>query len=138
DGLLAGGKLAIEPSGALVANLLVEARGGQHADPDVRRVAGTVMGFAALDQIGWHAPMVGVDALGMTSPPQRLQPADVGADERLGIAADATYRGPGAFQMSRRTIDAFLTSQVRDVSIGRAGAGWPRADGHDHAATDLL
>jgi hypothetical protein len=82
--------------------------------------------------------MVGVDALGMTDAPQRLQPADVGADERLGIAADAIYRGSGALQMSRRTIDAFPISHVHDVSIGRAGAGWSRANGQDHAATDLL
>ena len=44
--------------------------------------------LAALDQVGRDAPAIGVDPFDMAGPAQRLQPADVGANEGLGIAAD--------------------------------------------------
>jgi hypothetical protein len=42
-------------------------------------------------------------------PAQRLQPANVGANEGLGIAADTVDGGSGPLQMLGRAIDASFT-----------------------------
>ena len=78
-----------------MADLLVKARRRQDADPDVRTVPGKIIGLAPLEEIRGHAPMIGVDPLGMAGPAQRLQPADMGADERFGIASETVDGGPG-------------------------------------------
>jgi hypothetical protein len=43
--------------------------------------------LTACGEIGGDAPVIGVDPLGMAGPAQRFQPADVRANEGLGIAA---------------------------------------------------
>ena len=65
-------------------------------------------GKAALDKVGGDAPVIRVDPLGMAGPAQRLQPADVGANEGLGIAADAVDGSSRPLQMLGRAIDASL------------------------------
>ena len=66
--------------------------------------------------------MVRVNPLGMTGPAQRLQPADVGANEGLGIATDAVDGSSRPLQMLGRAIDASFTGYVDDVGRG-AGLG---------------
>jgi len=82
-----------------MADLLVKAGGRQDADPDVRAVPREIVGLTALGQIRGNAPVIRVDPLGMTGPAQRLQPADMGANKGLGIAADAVDRGARPLQM---------------------------------------
>jgi hypothetical protein len=41
----------------------------------------------------------------------------MGADERLGVAADAVDGGACPFQMHRRTIDALRVGDVHDVAV---------------------
>ena len=71
-----------------MADLLVKAGRRQDADADVRAVPRKIVGLTALGEIGGDAPVIGVDPLGMAGPTQRFQPADVRANEGLGIAAD--------------------------------------------------
>ena len=137
-GLLPGHQLAVEPGGALMADLLVKAGGRQDADPDVRPVPCEIVGLAALGKIGGDAPVVGVDPLDMAGPAQRLQPADVGTDVGLGIAADAVDGGARPLQMLGRTIDAFLAGNVQDVAVCGARTGRAGAGRHDHAPPDFL
>ena len=103
---LAGNKFAVEPGRAVMADLAVKASGRQDADADVGAVAGEVVGLAALGKIGGDAPVIRIDPLDMAGPAQRLQPADVGADERLRVAAHAVDGGARPLQMRRRPIDA--------------------------------
>ena len=92
-----------------MADLLVKAGGRQDADADVRAVPCEIVGLTALGEIGGDAPVIGVDPLGMAGPAQRLQPADVGANEGLGIAADTVDGGvapaPDARTGDRRLLD---------------------------------
>jgi hypothetical protein len=84
---LTGHQLAIEPAHAVMTDLLVEAGGRQDADPDIRTVPREIVGLTALGEIGGDAPVIRIDPLGMTSPAQCLQPADMGANEGLGVSA---------------------------------------------------
>jgi hypothetical protein len=52
-----------------------------------------IVGLTTLGEIGGDAPMIRVDPLGMAGPAQRLQPADMGENEGLRIAADAVDGG---------------------------------------------
>jgi hypothetical protein len=79
-----------------MSNLAVEAGRRQDADADVGAVPRKVVGLTARGEIGGDAPVIGVDPLGMTGPAQRLQPANVGANEGLGIAADTVDGGARA------------------------------------------
>ena len=96
---LAGEQLAVEPGRSVMADLLVKAGGRQDANPDVRTVPRKIVGLTALGEIGGDAPVVRVDPLGMAGPAQRLQPADMGADEGLGIAADTVDGSSRPLQM---------------------------------------
>jgi hypothetical protein len=71
-----------------MADLAVEAGKRQDADANVGAVPHKIVGLTARGEIGGDAPVIGVDPLGMAGPTQRLQPADVRANEGLGIAAD--------------------------------------------------
>ena len=104
-------QFAVEPGRSVMADLLVKAGGRQDADPDVGAVPREIVGLTALGKIGGDAPVIGVDPLGMAGPAQRLQPADVGANEGLGIAADAVDGGSRPLQMLGRAIDASLHRQ---------------------------
>jgi hypothetical protein len=81
------GQFPVEPGRAVMADLLVKAGGRQDADADVGVVPRQIVGSTALDKVGGNAPVVRVDTFSMTSPAQRLQPADVGTNEGLGISA---------------------------------------------------
>ena len=121
-----------------MADLLVKAGGRQDADADVRAVPREIVGLAALGEIGGDAPVIRIDPLGMAGPAQRLQPADVGADEGLGIAADTVDGGARPLQMLGRAIDAFLTCDIHDVAVCGARPGRSGAGRDDHASADLL
>jgi hypothetical protein len=82
--------------------------------------------------------VIRVDPLDMAGPAQRLQPADMGANEGLGITADTVDGTSRPLQMLGRAIDASLTCDIHDVAVrgtrpGRGGAGHD-----DHASADLL
>ena len=81
------GQFPVEPSRAVASDLLVKAVVRQDAYSDIRTVPRKIVGLTACGEIGGNAPMIGVDPLGMTGPAQRLQPANVGANEPLRIAA---------------------------------------------------
>jgi hypothetical protein len=68
-----------------MADLLVEARGTEDADPDVRPVPRQIVGLTSLEKVGRDTPMVGVDSLDMAGPAQCLQPADVGTTKASGL-----------------------------------------------------
>ena len=100
------GQFPVEPSGTVASDLLVKAGMRQDAYSDIRTVPRKIVDFTACGKIGGNAPMIGVDPLGMTSPAQRLQPANVGGNEGLGIAADTVDGGSRPLQMLGRPIDA--------------------------------
>jgi hypothetical protein len=79
---LAGNKLAVEPSWPIWLSRPV----GDRMLTRMFARSRARIGLAALGKIGRHAPVVGVDPLDMPGPAQRLQPADMGADEGLRIA----------------------------------------------------
>ena len=70
-----------------MADLLVKAGGRQDGYSDVGAVPCKIVGLTAVGEIGGDAPVIGVDTFSMTGPAQRLQPADVRANEGFGIAA---------------------------------------------------
>ncbi len=82
-----------------MADLAVEAGRRQDADADVRAVPCEIVGLTARGEIGADAPMIRVDPLGVAGPAQRLQPADVRANEGLGIAADTVDGSSRPLQM---------------------------------------
>src|SRR6266436_5688198 len=67
-----------------------------------------------------------------------FQPTGVGADEGLGITADAIDGGGRLLQMLDRTIDAFLPGNGQDVAVSGARTGRTGASRHDHARPDFL
>lgn len=86
-----------------------------------------VIGLAALGEVPGDAPVILVDPLDEARAAQRLQPADVRADECLGIAAGALHRGSGARQVMRWPIDAALAGDLLDVEVGGSGPRWAGA-----------
>jgi hypothetical protein len=86
---LTGDQFAIEPGRAIMADLLVEAGGRQHTDPDVGAIPREIVSLTTLGKIGRNAPMIRVHPLGMPRPAQRLQLADMGANKSLRVAAKA-------------------------------------------------
>ena len=121
-----------------MADLLVEAGGRQDADPDVGAVPREIVGLTALGEIGRNAPVIRVDPLGMAGPAQRLQPADMGANEGLRVAADAVDGGARPLQMLGRTIDAPFAGDIHDIAVRGARPGRGGAGRDDHAAADVL
>ncbi len=77
----------VEPSSTFAAYLLVKSVGRPDAYSDIRAVPLEIVGLTTHGKIRGDAPMVGIDPLGKAGPAQRFQPADVGANEGLGIAA---------------------------------------------------
>src|SRR3546814_13632128 len=69
--------------------------------------AGIKGGGAALEVLG-DAPLIGVDPLDDPGAAQRLQPAHMGIDEALIIAARNAALKLRLFQMTARSIDAIL------------------------------
>ncbi len=108
DRALPGRQLAVEPSRTVVADLLLEARGRENADTAGRPVPREIVGLPAFGQVGRNAPLVGVDALDMARPAQRLQAPDMGSDIGCGIAAQTLDGADRLLQMPGRPIDALL------------------------------
>ena len=112
---LTGDQFAVEPSRSVMADLLVEAGGRHHTDPDV--------GTVTRQMIGGDAPVIRVDPLGMTSAVQCLQPADMGANERLGIAAGAVdYALFVTGDLERFVLDPRLNGGPFAVTVDVIGA----------------
>src|ERR1019366_7251029 len=135
---LAGGKLTVEPGRAFVADLPVKAGGRQDADTDVRTLAGEVVSLAARGKVGGNAPVIGVDPLDMAGPAQRFQPADMGADESVRVAAHVFDSVVRPLQMYGRAIGALRIGDIHDVAVGRAWTGRAGAGRYDHAPANLL
>src|SRR5450631_1561816 len=133
-----GGQFPVEPGRAVMANLAVEAGWRQDADADVGAVPRKIVGLTARGEIGGNAPVIGVDPLGMAGPTQRFQPADVGANEGLGIAADTVDGSSRPLEMLGRAIDASLTCDIQDVAVCGARSGRGGTGHDDHASADLL
>src|SRR3546814_9581270 len=98
--------------------------------------AGIKGGGAALEVLG-DAPLIGVDPLDDPGAAQRLQPAHMGIDEALIIAARNAALKLRLFQMTARSIDAIL------VDGGNGPVGWSlrrvgRADLDDAADPGIL
>lgn len=53
----------------------------------------------------------------MTSPARRLQPADMGANEGLWVAAEAVDGSSRPLQTFGRTIDAFVTCNIHNIAV---------------------
>src|SRR5712671_5811357 len=113
----------VEPGRAVASDLLVKAVVRQDAYSDIRTVPRKIVGLTTRGKIGGNAPMIGVDPLGMAGPTQRFQPADVRANEGLGIAADTVDGTSRPLQMLGRAIDASLTCDIQDVAVRGARTG---------------
>jgi hypothetical protein len=86
----------------------------EHGPPrdEAEAEAGVDHGEPATGELG------GADkSAGDAGPAQSLQPADVGANEGLWIAADTIDGGSRPLQMQRWTIDAALTCDIQDVAV---------------------
>src|SRR5467141_494528 len=81
--------------------------------------------------------MVGVDPLDDPSPTQRLEPADMGVDEAVMVAAGNAAVEPGLLQMAARPIDAILR-HAGNGAVGRTAADLSRSDLDDAADADIL
>src|SRR5712664_1651930 len=71
------------------------------------------------------------------NPAQRLEPADMGVDEAVMVAAGNAAVEPGLLQMAARPIDALLR-HAGNGAIGRTAAYFGRSDLDDAADTDVL
>src|SRR6266480_5809644 len=97
----------IEPGRALSLDLAFKIEDRKHANVELPIPPGIIGGGPAL-KILRETPMVGVDPLDDPSPAQRLQPADMGVDEAVMVAAGNAALEPGLLQMAARPIDAVL------------------------------
>src|SRR5208282_6554146 len=82
-----------------------------------------VIAHPALTDVGRDAPGIGVDAVDMPGPAQRLQAADMRADKSLGVAADALNSLTRPLQMHARAVDARIVPHVGDIQISSPRAG---------------
>src|SRR5882762_7975872 len=116
-GTVGRGQFPVEPGRAVASDLLVKAVVRQDAYSDIRTVPRKIVGLTVRGEIGGDAPVIGVDPLDKAGPTQRFQPANVGANEGLGIAADTVDGGSRPLQMLGRAIDAFLPCDIQDVAV---------------------
>src|SRR5258708_15912460 len=121
-----------------MANLLVKAGGRQHAYSDVCAVPRQIVGLAALGEIGMDAPVIRVDPFGMARPAQGLQPADMGANKSLRVAADAVDSSSRPLPLLARAVDTFLTGDISNVAVCGARPWRGGAGRDDHAPADFL
>ena len=73
----------------------------------------------------------------MAGSAQRLQPADMGADESFRVATNA-WMAARSLQMRVGSIDACLVRHVGDVEVGRPRARGHRAHLNDHAPAHVV
>src|SRR5258708_12894851 len=121
-----------------MANVLGKAGGRQHAYSDVCAVPRQIVGLAALGEIGMDAPVIRVDPFGMARPAQGLQPADMGANKSLRVAADAVDSSSRPLQMLGRAVDTFLTGDISNVAVCGARPWRGGAGRDDHAPPHFL
>src|SRR5690606_8665520 len=105
--------------------------GGEDADIGLPVAAGVIGGGAALEVVG-DAPLVGVDPLGDAGAAERLQPAHMGIDITLIVAARNAALELRLFEMATRPIDAALGNAC-DGAIGWPARRLRRADLYDAA-----
>jgi hypothetical protein len=82
--------------------------------------------------------VIGIDPLGVAGPTQRLQAANVGANEALRIAADTIDGCSRPLKMLGRAIDASFPGDIHDVAVRGARTGRGGASHDDHASVNFL
>src|SRR5712664_667574 len=111
---------AIEPGRSLSLDLAFEIEGRKDATVDPAISPAIISGGPAL-KILWETPIVGVDPLNDPSPTQRLEPANMGVDEAVIVAAGNAAVEPRLLQMAARPIEAVLR-HGGNGAIGRTAA----------------
>src|SRR6266581_3660138 len=127
---------AIEPGRAVSFDLPFQVQGRKHANVELPISPGIISGGPAL-KILWETPMVGVDPLDDPSPTQRFEPANMGVDEAVMVAAGNAAVEPRLLQMAARPIDALLR-HAGNSAIGGTAADLSRSDLDDAADADDL
>src|SRR5713226_2353710 len=127
---------AIEPGRSLSLDLAFEIEGRKHANVELPISPGIISGGPALKIFG-ETPVIGVDPLDDPSPTQRLEPADMGVDEAVMVAAGNAALEPGLLQMAARPIDALLRHAGNGAISGTA-TYFGRSDLDDAAEADDL
>src|SRR5882762_2809908 len=127
---------AIEPGRSLSLDLPFQVQGRKHANVELPISPGIIGRGPALKIFG-EPPMVGVDPLDDPSPSQRFEPANMGVDEAVTVAAGNAAVEPRLLQMAARPIDALLR-HTSNGAVGRTAADLNRSDLDDAAeANDL-
>src|SRR5258705_4457686 len=111
---------AIEPSRSVSFDLPFQVEGRKDANVELAISSGIIDGGPAL-KILRETPVVGVDPLDDPSPTQRLEPADIGVDEAVIVAAGNAAVEPRLLQMAARPIDALLR-HAGNAAIGGAAS----------------
>jgi hypothetical protein len=115
-----GHQFPIEPGRPLAADLLLQAERRKDPDPWAVTAAAEVVGHAAIDHVSGDPPMVNVDALHVVLAPQRLQAADVEADEGLRVLALPLEAVADPFEVPARLVDAgAVLGHDGDVAVHR-------------------
>ena len=134
-----GNNLSVEPSRTIAGNLPVEADGRERPYPQPVGALAEVVGLPTLDDVLRDLPIVGIESLDVAGPAQRLQSADMGTHESLGVLALPLKAVADALQVPARPVDAVVLLGIAgDVAVGRSWTGddWGRFD--DHVPLDLL
>ena len=126
----------IEPGRAVSFDLRFQVEGRKDANVEPPISPGIIGGSAVL-KIFMETPMVGIDPLDNPGPAQRLEPADMGVDEVLIVAAGNAAIEPRLLQMAARPIEAIL-SHTGNGAVGRTAADLSPSDLDDAADTDVL
>src|SRR5229473_168230 len=127
---------AIEPGRAVSFDLPFQVEGRKDANVDLAISPGIIGGSAVL-KIFMETPMVGIDPLDDPDPAQHLEPADMGVDEAIIVAAGNAALEPRLLQMAARPIEAIL-SHTGNGAVGRTAADLSRSDLDDAADADDL
>src|SRR6266849_6216456 len=127
---------AIKPGRSLSLDLAFEIEGRKHANVELAISPGIIGRGPALKIFG-EPPTVGVDPLDDPSPTQRLEPADMGVDEAVMVAAGSADVEPGLLQMAARPIDA-VPRHAGNGAIGGTATYFGRSDLDDAADVRVL
>src|SRR5713226_3834744 len=126
----------IEPGRALSFDLAFHVQCRKDANVDLAISPGVIGRGPAL-KIFRKPPMVGVDPLDDPSPAQGLEPANMGVDEAVMVAAGNAAVEPGLLQMAARPIDPLLR-HAGNGAIGGTAARFRQSDLDDAADADVL
>jgi hypothetical protein len=134
-----GNNLSVEPSRTIAGNLPVEADGRERPYSQPVTALAEVVSLPALDDVLRDLPMIGIDPLDKAGPAQRLQSADMGADEGFGVLALAFEVVMDTLQVPARPVDAIAVGRIgSDVAVGRSWAGDNGRGLNDQVPPDLL